>query len=353
MLKNLVKTVSTRVNMRILLSIDGSCHSDNAVNLFLSQSWPPNSEVRIVTVCPNFTSIGALGNINAMASTAYKALESDISDVLTKTRQQVAEKFGEEKVSTDYKEQSQRHVAEIIVRDAVEWRADLIVMGARGASGYNEDSLVLTVSEELNPVQPTFDVSSIGSVAAGVLNHAPSSVQIVNYITSASTEMKERKKLPSEVETRFLLAVNDSPSARAVIDEVISRTWLPTTVFQVLVVVEEPKSIVHSKVFKDPEIDAAHKQMYAAQKAKLEKLTASYASEIKEKTGVALVEHHVLEGHVRNCIIQIAQDWGADMIMIGAHDRDKSILEHFLGSVARAVVDNAKCSVEVVRPRKA
>jgi nucleotide-binding universal stress UspA family protein len=337
--------------MRILLSIDGSAHSDNAVNLFLGQVWPPDSEVRIVTVSPNFQPL-RLGGVSTMATTAFQALKTDISKVLDETRRKVAEKFGESKVTTDFKEQSQSHVADVIVRDAIEWRADLIVMGKHGASGYNEESPLRAAEEALLPATGTFDAASIGSVAAGVLNHAPCSVQIINFITSTATEMDERKKLPSQDETRFLLAVNDSPSARAVIDEVVARPWLPASNFQVIAVVEEPKSLVHSKIYKDPEVDAAHKQAYTAQKAELEKLTKSYADEIKQKTGKKVVEHHVLEGNVRSCILQIAQDWGADMIMLGAHDRDKSIMEHFLGSVARAVVDNADCSVEVVRRKK-
>jgi nucleotide-binding universal stress UspA family protein len=337
--------------MRILLSIDGSAHSDNAINIFLGQQWPPDSEVRIVTVSPDFIAL-KLGGISTMAATAFQALESDISKMLNETRQRVAEKFGESKVTADFKAQSQRHVAEIIVLDAIGWHADMIVMGAHGASGYNEESPLLAVEEMLNPVQRTFDARSIGSVAAGVLNHAPCSVQIINFVTSAATEMDERKHLPSQDDTRFLLAVNDSPSARAVIEEVVTRPWLPTSIFRVIAVVEEPKSIVHSKLFKDPEIDAAHKQMYTAQKAQLEKLTKGYADEIKQKIGKVTVEHHVLEGNARSCILQIAQDWGADMIMLGAHDRDKGLMEYFLGSVARAVVDNADCSVEVVRPGK-
>lgn len=338
--------------MRIILSTDGSCHSDNAVDLFLGQSWPPDSQVRIVTVSPDFTSVQSLGKINAMASTAYQALETDINKVLAETREKVAKKFGESNVSVNFQQQSERHVGEIIVNQALEFNADLIVMGAHGASGgYNEEGILTAVEQALNVSPGTFDEGTIGSVAAAVLNHAPCSVQIINFITSAATEKDERKHLPAQDDTRFLLAVNESVTARAVIDEVLSRPWLPTSSFHILAVVEEPKAIVHSKLWKEPEIDAEHKKIYATKKAQLEKLTAGYASEIKQKHDKVAVQHHVLEGNVRSCILQIAQDWGADMIMIGAHDRDKSMWEHFLGSVARAIVDNAYSSVEVVRPR--
>jgi nucleotide-binding universal stress UspA family protein len=292
-------------------------------------------------------------SINAMAERAYGSLVDDINQKATDTQRKIAEKFGSDKVSLNVQEQSQQHVADVIVKEAFDWRSDLVIMGAHGASGYNEEGEVSSIADMINPAPGTFDANAIGSVAAGVLNHAPCSVQLVTYITSHATEMDERKKVSSENDNRFLLAVNDSRAARAVVDEVLARPWLPTSSFQVIAVVEEPKSIVHSKLLKEPDIDAAHKQLFSEQKSKLEKLAEGFANEIKQKHGKNQVIHHVLEGNVRSCILQIAQDWGADMIMIGAHDRDKSIMEHFLGSVARAVVDNADCSVEVVRPRKA
>ena len=73
------------------------------------------------------------------------------------------------------------------------------------------------------------------------------------------------------------------------------------------------------------------------------------AQKLEDKFGKGKVTFHVLEGNVRSLILQMAQDWPADLIVIGAHGQDKSILEHFLGSVARAVVSNAMCSVEIVR----
>ena len=36
---------------------------------------------------------------------------------------------------------------------------------------------------------------------------------------------------------------------------------------------------------------------------------------------------------------------------MGAHDQDKNVMETLFGSVARAVVSNADCTVEVVRKR--
>ncbi len=83
----------------------------------------------------------------------------------------------------------------------------------------------------------------------------------------------------------------------------------------------------------------------------MEKLLKDNADLIQSKLPKSKVTYHVLEGNVRSLILQLAQDWPADMIIMGAHDRDKDALEHLLGSVAQAVINNAECSVELVRSK--
>jgi nucleotide-binding universal stress UspA family protein len=311
--------------MKILFATDGSDHSDNALETILAQPWPDGSECRIVTVAAPFKSNPILGGIAAMAAQAEAALMDDLKKMLAEANDKLAEKFGKTKVTSVIREGSP---AATIIELATNWPADLIVMGSHGTSGYNDDQH--------------------GSVAILVMNHAPCSVQIVHYITSASQEKKDARHLPVE-EARFLLAINDSPNSKAVVDTVLSRPWPKESLFQVLSIVPELKSVFHSRFFKDPQIDQAHQKIYAAQKEHLVKLTKEIAAKLGSKFGTDKVTHHVLEGNVRSLILQIAQDWPADVIIIGAHDRDKSIFEHFLGSVARAVVENADCSVEIVR----
>lgn len=55
------------------------------------------------------------------------------------------------------------------------------------------------------------------------------------------------------------------------------------------------------------------------------------------------------EGEPAGAILDAAQQWGADLIVVGSHGR--SGLDRFLlGSVSDRVVRHARCSVQVVRP---
>jgi nucleotide-binding universal stress UspA family protein len=56
----------------------------------------------------------------------------------------------------------------------------------------------------------------------------------------------------------------------------------------------------------------------------------------------------VIQGHARSSIVEYAEGWGADFVIVGSHGHG-AFARLLLGSVAQAVVRHAPCSVEVVR----
>jgi len=316
--------------MKILFATDGSCHSDNAIEAILAQSWPAGTKCEVVTVAAPFHANFARfeGGMGAMGASGEAALMEDLNKMLAETNDKLSPKFGKENVTTILREGSP---AATILEIAGNSSTDLIVMGAHGTSGYNDDSH--------------------GSVAALVTNHAPCSVQIVNYIGAESIDKKIQNHLPLR-NARILIAISEATSSQAVIDTAISRDWPEESTFQVLSIVQEPKSVFHSRFFKDHKISESNKVVFAKQKERLENLVKSVAASLEAKFDKHKVTHHVLEGNVASLILQVAQDWPADMILIGAHERDKNIFEHVLGSTSQGVVKNADCSVEIVRKRQ-
>lgn len=61
------------------------------------------------------------------------------------------------------------------------------------------------------------------------------------------------------------------------------------------------------------------------------------------------VEGRALDGHIVQEILRVAEEWPADLIMLGSHGRS-GLTEFFLGSVSRSVLSNADCAVRIVRP---
>ena len=59
----------------------------------------------------------------------------------------------------------------------------------------------------------------------------------------------------------------------------------------------------------------------------------------------------VCVGFPKQIILDEAEGWGADLIVVGSHGR--GLMGRFLlGSVSQAVALNARCSVEIVRCRR-
>lgn len=60
------------------------------------------------------------------------------------------------------------------------------------------------------------------------------------------------------------------------------------------------------------------------------------------------VQGAVLEGFATEQIVDVAQAWGADLIVVGSHGK-RGMTRFLMGSVSSAVVSHAPCSVLVLR----
>jgi nucleotide-binding universal stress UspA family protein len=105
----------------------------------------------------------------------------------------------------------------------------------------------------------------------------------------------------------------------------------------------------HQKLLKNKDFQEYAQKTFAAAQANAEKIVNAAAEKLKSKFADDKVTAHVMEGSPRTLILQVAQDWPADMIIIGSHEEDESVLEKLFGSTAAAVMWNATCSVEVVK----
>lgn len=68
------------------------------------------------------------------------------------------------------------------------------------------------------------------------------------------------------------------------------------------------------------------------------------------KTGL-VVETEVSNGDPRSIIVDQAEEWSADLVVVGSHGYT-GLKRLLLGSVAQSVVSHAPCSVEVVRKKR-
>jgi len=145
---------------------------------------------------------------------------------------------------------------------------------------------------------------------------------------------------------KILLAVDDSEYSAAAAKEVAKRPWPTGTTVRVLTVVEPFPPIGLEPWY--GVIENFERIDEAAQKRARE-LTKKTV-EIMKKKGIK-VESAVRNGDARAEIVDEAEKWAADLVVMGSHGYT-AIKRLLLGSVALSVVSHAPCSVEVVRRKQ-
>jgi len=147
---------------------------------------------------------------------------------------------------------------------------------------------------------------------------------------------------------RILLAIDGSEHSEAVINEVYRQHFPADSEIRIISVIELPYipypslnlpggGVVSSRLYEELENTARATVEKAAAKLRVDK-----------KSQKLKVTTRVLSGLPKGVILEEAEAFGADLIVMGSHGY--GFLERFLlGSVSQAVVLHAKCSVEIVR----
>ncbi len=141
--------------MRVLLAIDDSEFSQEAAREVENRLTAPKTTVRVLHVVGSFVppaaaiwdAGGSLDAVNKEVSDQFQQLVDDVAARL-KARGISAEGVVKE-----------GNAGKVIIEEAKEWDADLIVVGAHGLSGL--ETLIM------------------GNVARHVVDHAPCSVEVV------------------------------------------------------------------------------------------------------------------------------------------------------------------------------
>ena len=143
--------------MKILVAVDGSSPSQEAVEEVVHRPWPRPSTVRVVSAVHPYVPSAIEFVPAAMTPENFTQQQEEQAKQLTS---QAASRIGESglAVETVVRLGDPRTV---IVDEAAEWGANLIVMGSHGRTGLSRMLL--------------------GSVAQAVVGHAPCSVEVVRH----------------------------------------------------------------------------------------------------------------------------------------------------------------------------
>jgi nucleotide-binding universal stress UspA family protein len=196
--------------------------------------------------------------------------------------------------------------ATAVLDQASEFKADLIVVGNRGRG--------------------PFESAVLGSVSAEVVDHSQVSVLVARRDHIA----------------RILLGEDGSKSAAAAADTVRRWSALHGAPIRVLSVADvDPQ---WNPWLRGAEMRSAQAASTASMHEHQEALSRNTAAAL-EKAGL-VAEGVVEDGNPAHRLVEAAVNWDADLIVMGTHGH--SGLGPVIGSVARAVLYHAPCSILVV-----
>jgi nucleotide-binding universal stress UspA family protein len=144
---------------------------------------------------------------------------------------------------------------------------------------------------------------------------------------------------------KILLATDGFPHSQVAVDEVVRRPWPSGSTIRVMSVIQPYTPPATEFVLAGATLEDISQQQVSS----AEQITRRAADALKE-TGLS-IETAMREGDPRSVIVDEADEWGADLIVVGSHGRT-GLTRWLLGSVAQAIVGHASCSVEVVRQRR-
>ena len=144
--------------MKILLAIDGPAHSAAALEEVASRRWPPGAEVEVLTIVHSTTPL--LLDPAFVIAAAYvdstQELRRRAPELLAAAAARITRDHPTLAVTTKALEGTPR---ELIVQEAADWGADLIVLGSHGHGPLRQ--------------------ALLGSVATGVAADATCAVDII------------------------------------------------------------------------------------------------------------------------------------------------------------------------------
>jgi nucleotide-binding universal stress UspA family protein len=294
--------------MRILLAYDGSPGSEQALALANALDWPAGVSIRVVLVVePVYAALGPLGM--AGSTVPSLALDEEVMAIQRGNADEAVRRLARDGRTVEGAAIIGRP-GSVLVDEATRFGADLVLVGSRGHGPIL--SLVL------------------GSVSAEVIDYAPCPVLVA------------RRAGVSKV----LLATDGSePSAAA--QEVV-RTWPIFDGTSIRVVsVAEVEAPWHAGI-----APTMHAQVVAAfandvelARAKHARLAQDAADSLRASGRSA--EASFRKGDAAGEIIAAAEEWGADLIVVGSRG-ETGLPRLLLGSVARNVLHGSRASVLVV-----
>jgi len=145
---------------------------------------------------------------------------------------------------------------------------------------------------------------------------------------------------------KILLAVDGSDYSKAAVDAVAERPWPEGTTVKIISAAELPY-LATTEPWAVPDGYYVQTEHVASKQAEAAVREARHRLQAGAEKPLELIGE-VRTGRAEDVIIEEAERWPADLIVIGSHGY-RGLTRFLLGSVSHAVATHAPCSIEIVR----
>jgi nucleotide-binding universal stress UspA family protein len=305
--------------MKLLIAYDGSECSDMALNDLRNAGLPERVEALILCAADTFLPDGD----------DKEEIPEALKSVILKARahaQEAVEVARENSIRAAASLQSlfpQWTIATSTRADAPAWA-------------------IITTSEEWHP-----DMIALGSHGYGFFHRARLGSVSEKVLLEARCAVHVAKKAEHQTNSplRIVLGYDGSDDAKAALRSLKNRWFAPGTQVHVISAMDlrMVTAIGYLSVFTEELLDITRDD----DRAIVQKLVDNAVAELRSHGFDAA--GYVDEGDPKKVLVKHAEEWQADLIIVGAHGTTRT--ERFLmGSVSSAITSRAHCSVEVIRP---
>lgn len=297
--------------MKIINAVDGSSHSEFATDLLNRIPLPGSTEITLLSVLEELQVAVFSRHVQEHLDEALHDQRLEESDnAIERAREKLATHF-----ETIAVERKTGHTADVIIHEAETEHVDLILLGARG----------------LNALERFL----LGSTSEKVAKYAPCSVLLAHR-----PKADEQRESPEE-RLRILVTCDSSDASLESVKSLCRMSLAGKVEIQLLSVHTTVSAYRQDIIQKMSEI--WQREQEEAQ-ACLEKAAVELKAAGAEDVAITLAEADDVSAE----IISVAENWNADIIMVGSTGKGQ-VDRFLLGSVSKRVTRHAPCSVWVSR----
>jgi len=149
---------------------------------------------------------------------------------------------------------------------------------------------------------------------------------------------------------KILIATDGSTHSTAMVKEFARRTFAPRTKVRIVSAYDSSLINLENDPIMGP-LTTRHEAAVDLAERRAIDAARSAAALFQKRQPDLNISHAAIEGAAKRVILQAAERFGADLIVVGSHGHG-AVAGFLLGSVSQAVAMHATCSVEIVRAKK-